>query len=74
LWLWASCYSLLFFTFCAASSFTIDGAAAPSDAAKVNTGLKLDVTDRTALFGFFDGVFSDQGQSYAGTGGVKILW
>jgi outer membrane autotransporter protein len=56
------------------ASFTIDGAAEASDAAKVNTGLKLDVTDRTALFGFFDGVFSDQGQSYAGTGGVKILW
>jgi uncharacterized protein with beta-barrel porin domain len=56
------------------ASFLVDGAEAASDAARVNTGLKLDLTERTALFGFFDGVFSDQGQSYAGTGGVRFIW
>jgi uncharacterized protein with beta-barrel porin domain len=56
------------------AAFTIEGAAAASDAARVNTGLKLDITERTAIFGFFDGVFSDQGQSYGGTGGVRVLW
>jgi len=56
------------------ASFTIYGASAAEDAARVNTGLKLDISERTALFGFFDGVFSDQGQSYAGTGGIKFTW
>jgi outer membrane autotransporter protein len=57
-----------------AASFAIDGAAAATDAARVNTGLKLALSEHTAVFGFFDGVFSDQDQSYAGTGGVKFTW
>ena len=57
-----------------AAFFTPEGAAAASDMAKVRAGARLDVTGRVALFAYFDGEFSSQGQSYAGTGGVKISW
>jgi outer membrane autotransporter protein len=57
-----------------AASFSLDGAPASSDVARVNAGLKLEVTKRAALFGYFTGDFSDRSQSYGGTGGVKITW
>ena len=57
-----------------AASFSVDGASVASDAAKVIAGLKLDITHRAWLFAFFDGDFSGQGQSYAGTGGIKYTW
>ena len=57
-----------------AASFSIDGASVASDAAKVIAGLKLDITERAWLFAFFDGDFAGQGQSYAGTGGIKFTW
>ena len=48
--------------------------AAASDAARVNAGFKLDITEHTGVFAFFDGDFSNQGQSYGGTGGLKFTW
>jgi outer membrane autotransporter protein len=56
------------------ANFTVYGASAAEDLARINTGFKLDVSANVALFGSFDGEFSDRGNSYAGTGGVKIRW
>lgn len=57
-----------------AAFFSPEGALAAENAAKVDTGLKLDATRNIAVFAFFDGEFSGQGQSYAGNAGVRILW
>jgi outer membrane autotransporter protein len=57
-----------------AATFSAIGASAAGDLAKVTTGLKLDITNRVALFGYFDGEFSEQGQTYTGNGGVRITW
>ncbi len=54
------------------AAFTVLGASAAEDAARVTAGLKLDITQRIALFGLFEGVFSDRGQSYAGLGGGEV--
>ena len=51
------------------AAFTIDGASAAENAARVDAGLKLDVSERIAVFGYFEGEFSDRGQAYAGLGG-----
>ena len=56
------------------AAFTADGASAAEDAARVTAGLKLDITQRIALFGFFEGEFSDRGQSYAGVGGGDVAF
>jgi outer membrane autotransporter protein len=56
------------------SAFTVYGASAASDVARVNAGFKLDVSANVAVFTSFDGEFSDRGNSYTGTGGVKIRW
>jgi outer membrane autotransporter protein len=63
-----------FLTLSPAAAFTANGASAASDLARVTTGLKLDVTQHVALFTYFGGEFSGQGQSYSGTGGIKISW
>ena len=57
-----------------AATFSPQGALAASDAAKVNAGLKLDVTDRMGLYAYFEGEFSDHSHSYGGLGGFKIAW
>jgi subtilase-type serine protease len=67
-----SVYSFL--TASPAAAFSPFGAFAASNLAKVNAGVRLDVTGNVALFGYFDGEFSSQGQSYGGTGGLKIFW
>ncbi len=56
------------------SAFTIDGASAAADAARLNAGFKLDVSPNVAVFASFDGEFSARGDIYAGTGGIKIRW
>jgi subtilase-type serine protease len=56
------------------SAFTVYGASAASDVARVNAGFKLDVSANVAVFTSFDGEFSGRGNSYTGTGGVKIRW
>ena len=56
------------------ASFTVYGPAAAQDVARLNTGFKLDVTQNIAVFGSFDGEFSNRGDVYTGMGGVKIRW
>ncbi|WP_127078970.1 autotransporter domain-containing protein [Rhodomicrobium lacus] len=56
------------------STFRIDGASAAEDVARVNAGFKLDISKDVAVFAAFDGEFSERGESYAGTGGVRIRW
>ena len=63
-----------FLTLSPLAALAPEGASAAADLAKVVAGLKLDVTNRVALFGYFDGEFSGQGQSYSGNAGVKIAW
>ncbi|MGO9171845.1 MAG: autotransporter outer membrane beta-barrel domain-containing protein, partial [Rhodomicrobium sp.] len=57
-----------------AATFSPEAAFVGSDAAKVDAGLKFDVTGSIALFAYFDGEFSGQGKNYAGNGGFKISW
>jgi uncharacterized protein with beta-barrel porin domain len=63
-----------FLTQSPAATFSVDGAPAASDAARVNAGLKVDINETVALFTYFDGAFSDRSQGYAGNGGLKISW
>ena len=51
-------------------SFVTQGASAAEDAARVDAGVHLDVSERIGLFALFEGEFSDRGQSYAGLGGI----
>jgi uncharacterized protein with beta-barrel porin domain len=57
-----------------AYDFVVNGATAARDAARLDAGLKLAVSSNVALFTTFNGEFSDKGNSYAGTGGLKISW
>ena len=57
-----------------AATFSTQGAFASSDVAKVNAGLRLDLTDRMALYAYFEGEFSDRSHSYGGNGGLKFSW
>ena len=56
------------------ASFAVDGASAAGDVARVDAGLKLDLSERIALFGFFEGQFGDRAQSYAGVGGGDVAF
>ena len=56
------------------ASSSIEGFGFPGDAAKIDAGIKLDVTDSIALIAQFDGEFSGQGQSYGGNGVIRIRW
>jgi outer membrane autotransporter protein len=58
-----------FLTTAPTAAFLVDGASAAEDVARVHAGLKLDLSERIALFGFFEGEFSDRSDSYAGIGG-----
>ena len=40
----------------------------------VDAGLRLDLSERIALFGFFEGQFGDRAQSYAGVGGGDLAF
>jgi outer membrane autotransporter protein len=57
-----------------AAAFTVDGPRAASDAARIDAGAKLAVTQNAWLFASFDGEFSSRSQSYAGKGGAKVTW
>lgn len=52
--------------------FTVYGARAASDLARVNLGANLELSQAVAIYGNFDGAFSDAGNFYAGQGGVRI--
>ncbi len=56
------------------AAFTVDGPRAASDAARIDAGAKLAISQNAWLFASFDGEFSDRSQSYAGKGGVRVAW
>lgn len=55
-------------------SFSSSGVFVARDAALVDAGFQLDLTQHTGLFAYFNGAFGDNSQSYGGNGGVKITW
>jgi outer membrane autotransporter protein len=57
-----------------AGPFTVDGARAASNAARIEAGSNLYLTKLVSLFGNFTGEFSKPGSSYAGNGGVRVAW
>lgn len=63
-----------FLTSSPGASFTVEGASASSDLAKVNLGLNLQMTERASLFAYAEGELSGQSQSYSGNGGLRLTW
>jgi len=63
-----------FLTAAPAASLLASGATAAEDVARVHAGLKLDLSERIALWGFFEGEFSDRTQGYAGVGGGDVAF
>jgi uncharacterized protein with beta-barrel porin domain len=53
--------------------FTVDGARAARDAAKVELGTKFAVS-KAKGFVSFDGEFSNRSQAYAGKAGFSLPW
>ena len=56
------------------ASSSVEGFGFAGDAAKIDAGVKFDVTGSIALIAQFDGEFSGQGQSYGGNGVIRIRW
>ena len=56
------------------TSFVVDGAAAPRDAALTSAVAELRMTNGLTLIGKFDGEFSDRSHTLAGTGTLKYAW
>jgi uncharacterized protein with beta-barrel porin domain len=55
-------------------NFNVIGASQPRDALVARAGAQIKITELMRLFGSFDGVFSGQGNSYAGTIGLQMGW
>ncbi len=56
------------------AGFTVEGARAASDAGRVELGSRLALNSWSELSARFTGEFSNVGQSYAGTGSLRISW
>jgi uncharacterized protein with beta-barrel porin domain len=56
------------------ASFTVNGAAPPSDSALASAGAELHVTRNWSLAAKFDSEFASGSQTYAGTGTLRYLW
>lgn len=56
------------------AGFTVEGARAASDAGRVELGSRLVLNSWSELSARFTGEFSNVGQSYAGTGSLRISW
>jgi subtilase-type serine protease len=56
------------------TSFTVDGAKAAYNAARIDLGVKYAVADRTFLYANGGAELSDRGQSIGGTVGLRIVW
>jgi outer membrane autotransporter protein len=56
------------------TAFTVEGARAASDAGRVELGSRLLLSSWAELSARFTGEFSNVGQSYAGTGSLRISW
>ncbi|MDO9384093.1 MAG: ice-binding family protein [Hyphomicrobiaceae bacterium] len=63
-----------FLTSSPTASFTVEGASASSDLAKVNLGVNFQMTERAGLFAYAEGELSGQSQSYSGNGGFRLTW
>ena len=56
------------------AAFTIAGARPNSNFVQVKAGLRLDMSASVAIFASFEGEYGGRTQSYAGKGGLKIVW
>jgi uncharacterized protein with beta-barrel porin domain len=56
------------------SSFTVDGARAAYNAARLEIGAKYAVADQAFVFANGSAELSDRGQSIAGTVGLRFVW
>lgn len=56
------------------SQFTVDGATAASDAARIDFGARYALNPQTALFANATAELSNRGQSVGGTVGFKWVW
>jgi outer membrane autotransporter protein len=56
------------------TSFVVDGAAAPRDAALTSAVAELRMANGVSLIGKFDGEFSGRSTTYAGTGTLRYAW
>ena len=63
-----------FLTSSPGASFTVEGASASSDLAKINLGLNFQMTEHSGLFAYAEGEVSGQSQSYSGNGGFSVTW
>jgi subtilase-type serine protease len=62
------------FTVLPGSTFSVDGARAASNAARVELGVKYAVGAQTSLFANSSAELSDRGQSVGATVGLRIIW
>ncbi len=62
------------FTVLPGSSFTVDGAKAAYNAARLELGAKYAVADQAFLFANGGAELSDRGQTIAGTVGLRFVW
>jgi uncharacterized protein with beta-barrel porin domain len=56
------------------SGFTVYGAPAGANLARVDAGVNVNVLTNLALYAEFDGAFSGAGNAYAGRGGLRFIW
>jgi outer membrane autotransporter protein len=63
-----------FFNVLPGAGFTVDGARAASDSAKLDLGSRLALNRYASVVLNFNGEFSEQGSSYAGTGAFRVNW
>jgi outer membrane autotransporter protein len=54
--------------------FVIQGAQQAPDMAKINTGVKLNVSDHLSLSASFNANLAPTAQSYSGFGGLRVAW
>ncbi len=62
------------FTVLPGSTFSVDGARAASNAARLDLGVKYAVGSQTSLFANSNVELSDRGQSVGATVGLRIMW
>ncbi|MBV8835001.1 MAG: autotransporter outer membrane beta-barrel domain-containing protein, partial [Alphaproteobacteria bacterium] len=55
-------------------AFTVDGARAASDAARLDVGSRLALTRNISVSASFNGEFSGREQIYSGTGALRVSW
>jgi uncharacterized protein with beta-barrel porin domain len=56
------------------STFTVNGAAAPTNSALLSAGAELRLANRVSLGAKFDGEFARRSRTFAGTGTLNYAW